>query len=561
MYTKIIDKLSKKIIISVTVAFLFTFALQVYIQNDEKEEKLDIIYNSDLKLINTILEDEKNRLISLGYILASDEKLQKYLKKKKRDQLFKYLNERWDFFDRNLRLNEVHIIDNNGNSFINLVDYDYGEHKDTGKYNVFNFRKDVKKAILKKQPVKTIFICRYFVGIRAIIPIKDENDNIIGAVSLGESLLRLFSKEKNSIDKEILVLIKKGPLKSCLKSDAYRIIISKFTNLKDYVAFGNVEPVFLDTLIEEDKIKTKFIENVEGTNYLFSVYNILDFNGKEIGKTVLISDVNDIISDFYLNIAISILIYLVLLLTILLIINKSKFKLEKKFDEIKEILYKLTEKDFSIIKEYEKEIDGYACNIKDIDDVDILKFNLIRLGIELEEHLKEMSDKVKKYAKDAFVDPLTGALNRRALIKVGENTVENAKIKNIPLSVILIDIDFFKKINDTYGHDVGDIVLKDFVKTVKNIISRRDILVRLGGEEFLIILPGADKKKSIEIAENIRKTIEEKELNIDGKKIKYTISAGVEELKNEDNSIFDVILRADKKLYKAKKTGRNKVIF
>ena len=561
MYTKTIEELSKKIIVSVVFALLLTFAVQIYIQNNEKNKKLNIIYLSDLRTINALIEEEKNRLLSFAIGLSADVNLQKYLKIKNKNGLFNYLNRNWSYFKEYLNISEIHVVDKSGNSVVNFVNYDFGEEKENKRYNVLSFRKDINKALNEKQPVKTVFICRYFVGVRAIVPVKDADGNIIGAISVGESLRKIVPNIKKFLRKYSFILIKKDALKRCLKSETYKLVESKSENLNKFILLGNVEPVFLNALLCLEKVDTRFIKKIDGINYLFSLYSIQDFKNKEIGKFVVISDVNDIVYDFYVIIFASVLVYIILLIFIVLFINQKKKSFELKFNEIGSILSRLTERDFSVIKKYEKEVENKAFHSKVFDDLDIIKLNLIKLGIELKEHFEKMSNKVKKYAKDAFVDPLTGALNRRALIRVGENTVENAKIKNMPLSIILIDLDFFKNINDTYGHDTGDIVLKDFANTVKNIISKRDIVIRLGGEEFLIILPGADIDKAVEIAEKIRKTVESKSLKINGNEIKYTISAGVEKLTDEDSNIFDLIVKADKKLYEAKRMGRNKVVW
>ncbi len=122
-------------------------------------------------------------------------------------------------------------------------------------------------------------------------------------------------------------------------------------------------------------------------------------------------------------------------------------------------------------------------------------------------------------------------------------------------------MDYFKKINDTYGHDVGDLVLKKFVEITKLDIKNIDAVGRLGGEEFVIILPNCSKKDGINCAERIRASIEEFRLKINGinEDIRFTSSFGVTETK-EDDSIETMLKRADNALYAAKKEGRNKTV-
>jgi diguanylate cyclase len=127
---------------------------------------------------------------------------------------------------------------------------------------------------------------------------------------------------------------------------------------------------------------------------------------------------------------------------------------------------------------------------------------------------------------------------------------------------LVLDIDFFKKFNDTYGHDAGDIVLREVVKIIRNSIRNNDIIVRWGGEEFIILLDNVPAEKAGEVAERIRKNIAESFIELpNGKKIKVTVSIGVACAEMEGTYSFDELFSiADKRLYKAKKEGRNRVV-
>jgi len=122
----------------------------------------------------------------------------------------------------------------------------------------------------------------------------------------------------------------------------------------------------------------------------------------------------------------------------------------------------------------------------------------------------------------------------------------------------MFDIDYFKQINDTYGHPTGDVVLKTLVQKIRRSIRESDILFRWGGEEFLIILPESDVNIASNIAEKIRKTVEDLEITFSGKTISVTISMGVGTMSEVDTS-DDLIMRSDKALYAAKEKGRNRV--
>lgn len=168
--------------------------------------------------------------------------------------------------------------------------------------------------------------------------------------------------------------------------------------------------------------------------------------------------------------------------------------------------------------------------------------------------LESLEDKFKEYKKLSFIDPLTGLLNRRAF----DEEINRLKDK-IPFSIIYLDIDDFKIINDTYGHTIGDEVLKEIGEILNNFIRKDTKAFRLGGEEFAILLPEVDDKNSYKIAERIRKVIENHNIRKDDKIISYTASFGITTFKKGEN-VDELLKRADEAMYKAKKSGKNRVV-
>jgi diguanylate cyclase (GGDEF)-like protein len=162
----------------------------------------------------------------------------------------------------------------------------------------------------------------------------------------------------------------------------------------------------------------------------------------------------------------------------------------------------------------------------------------------------------------AVRDPLTDLYNRRYINERLPVDLLNASVKNEPLSVIFADVDFFKKINDTYGHSAGDLVLKEFAKELERHIRKdRDWAARYGGEEFFICLPNTNLEAAREVAERIRSSVEKKELMADGRPVHLTCSLGVHTVCNDSEcmTVDGIIELVDKRLYKAKSLGRNRV--
>lgn len=166
----------------------------------------------------------------------------------------------------------------------------------------------------------------------------------------------------------------------------------------------------------------------------------------------------------------------------------------------------------------------------------------------------------RKLNYDAKKDFLTGLNNVREFDNMLNQVVTNAIEKGESLSILMIDIDFFKNVNDTYGHSSGDLVLKQLSNILVNSCRGFDIVSRNGGEEFTAILLDCDCRHAVTIAERVKKNVEEYTFIIqDNKEIKITVSIGVSSYPNIIKNISDLLAKADDALYLAKRTGRNKV--
>ena len=175
--------------------------------------------------------------------------------------------------------------------------------------------------------------------------------------------------------------------------------------------------------------------------------------------------------------------------------------------------------------------------------------------------LKDISD-VKKYQikleRLASTDPLTKLYNRRYFNEVSHTLIDQSLKTGASLSLMIIDIDNFKTINDTYGHQAGDEILIALAKKLKKCVRKNDIIARIGGDEFIILLPNATQSNSIKIAENIRKEVAT--IDLSHYNISFTISLGLATLQKGDT--LDLLLkRADKMLYLSKEEGKNRVSY
>lgn len=168
-----------------------------------------------------------------------------------------------------------------------------------------------------------------------------------------------------------------------------------------------------------------------------------------------------------------------------------------------------------------------------------------------------LSDEVEKHRINSITDHMTGLYNRRFFIEKTEQMITKNGYGYRPLSVIVCDIDNFKDVNDNYGHDVGDRVIIEFANVLQKIIREGDLLARIGGEEFIILLPNTNIQTASVVAERMREETQNLVLHSDDRNINITASFGVTDFANGD--INDNIKRADNALYEAKRSGRNRV--
>ena len=171
---------------------------------------------------------------------------------------------------------------------------------------------------------------------------------------------------------------------------------------------------------------------------------------------------------------------------------------------------------------------------------------------------KRLIDVQRRLEKQAHFDELTGIANRRHFLNMLDREISRSHRHAIPLSLAFFDVDKFKQVNDTYGHNVGDEVLKSIAKTVSDNLRREDCFGRLGGEEFCVLLPGQDLTNAKRIIERYRTAIEAVIHDSDIGEFNVTASFGLSELEKQD-SVNSLLEKADRLLYQAKHNGRNRI--
>lgn len=203
---------------------------------------------------------------------------------------------------------------------------------------------------------------------------------------------------------------------------------------------------------------------------------------------------------------------------------------------------------------------GVLVTFDDITDLERKRIEQSHTMKRLAKSEKELQDRTIALEFLASRDPLTGSFNRRAFFEKFDVAFEAAKKDNKPIACLMVDIDKFKNVNDTYGHHVGDQVIKFVADTLRANSRGDDVVGRMGGEEFCMILPGVDPDRSIAIAERIRLAIAEAQPSSDVPDLRVTASFGLSQIDKKVGDPQELVNRSDEGLYAAKQSGRNKTV-
>ncbi|MES2488573.1 MAG: sensor domain-containing diguanylate cyclase, partial [Pseudomonadota bacterium] len=178
--------------------------------------------------------------------------------------------------------------------------------------------------------------------------------------------------------------------------------------------------------------------------------------------------------------------------------------------------------------------------------------------IEVFSDITEQKEREDSLYQRATRDALTGVFSRGHFVEMANMEIDRARRFGEPLSVAMIDIDHFKAVNDTYGHAAGDKVIIALAQATSGFIRKIDFIGRVGGEEFALLLPRANKEPALEVAQRLRLILAEKSVDIGDATINFTVSIGVAALRPTTRDLPDLMRNADAALYKAKREGRNR---
>tara|TARA_R110002050_G_scaffold61603_1_gene136068 strand:- start:1892 stop:3589 length:1698 start_codon:yes stop_codon:yes gene_type:complete len=312
---------------------------------------------------------------------------------------------------------------------------------------------------------------------------------------------------------------------SSFKFETYPVKQAQKFNLESKGIWKN----HLDTSV----LGVSIISNIDGLNFILIAE-------QEIDEAFQLVDT--LKSQFYFILIVTMLIVFTLSFLLAFFINKPLKKVKKSLD---------------IIASGEFNVDIEQINQHDELGKLVNKFN--NMALKLKE-IKAASDHKNKQLLELTIrDHLTGLFNHRHLIEYGETRVSEANRIGSALSILMIDIDHFKRINDTYGHPCGDYVITEVASLLKNNLRVIDILARYGGEEFAVMMPNTTQLKAKIVADKLCKKVQEHLFFNGQKQFQVTISIGIAVKQKSESKIMEIIKRADHALYQSKEHGRNQV--
>ena len=387
---------------------------------------------------------------------------------------------------------------------------------DTGKENYIDYMINEQNKFSSIEPLGVIALKEgklFFKGVDRIYSGEPKGVTVV-TEALGDSILEQI---KNSVNKEIVIWAEDGVMLSTIPIDKNAFENRLSTAERGEVLFETVE--------------------INNREMGFSFYPIEDFDGKIIAYVGTGFDMNTINDIFINNLIRFIPLIVIFSLVLFLILYAVLRQLFKPLNEIISITEEISKGNYKITYPPNK----------------IIEFTKIL------ESIGEMSDAIEIREKElvllSSIDKLTQIYNRQKTEEILSLEIQKSNQTHHPLSIIMLDIDRFKEINDTYGHKVGDMVLEEFATISKENIRSTDFIGRWGGEEFLIVCPETNSEGAKTLANKLRRALEAHSFSII---VSMTASFGVAEY-NPEEAVNSVMKRADDALYQAKKMGRNRV--
>jgi diguanylate cyclase (GGDEF)-like protein len=593
--------LIESIIFIVILGLGLLYAMKIISHKNELQEQKyeQIAQEMHHRLENMILSKQK-ATIAMAVAIENDKKLLDDLQNNKIDKNY-YDNLILKFKNNTLYKNIwIHIVDKDFKSV-------YKSWSDEKDKNITKKRAYLQQIMDSKKPTYTLSIGKYDIAIKAIVPILKDGEaiGVFELISHFNSISLLMKK----FDIDSIVLVREE-----FKKNLTNPFTNIFLDEKYYVSNFDA-PKYIKNYLTSNGVENYFTNSYKIENsFIIVSHELKRLDGKVIGYYIMfkkLSDVSTLQEEYFmfrwftLGLLI-ILMSIIVLSTTLFYANKKQKKYYKQIIDSSTNIVIIN--DLNSILDVNKVFFKYFYDYKSIDEFKqkhrcICEFfvhedgyleNLVNnynwVKNVVENGSKDNKVKIKYYESEyyfivnaslicsekkhysiVFTDITNEEINKKKLEKISitdsltqinnryffdkniKKELYNANRYSYSISLIMLDIDFFKKVNDEHGHDIGDKVLVEYTRLISSNLRQTDIFSRVGGEEFIIVLPHVKKEDALAIAQKLRKEVQQHK-----KVLPITMSFGVIEYK-VDESVEDALKRVDIALYKAKESGRNRV--
>jgi diguanylate cyclase (GGDEF)-like protein len=504
-------KLNYRIVfIGFVFAVLYAIASLTYVNYVEKnqlaEKYLDISRHINME-VKTLINEKKEAILLISLSLSENENIKELLLTKDLNKLnLQPFSQKLKAYS-SLHNTWFQVLTSDGTSL-------YRSWTDKNRDSVVNSRSDIAKIIHNPQVFSTISVGKYDLSFKSIVPIFNKN-NFIGLVETIAKFNSISKKIEESGYENILLVDPK------YKNQLNRVESKRFVD-NYYIANNNADPYLVNLLKKDPSTYINIDKYIVKEGKLFTVFNIEDINKKSMAHFILTKDLNTIDVSEVINKKITLTSILALI-----------------FIFVGGILYYL-----------------YFINYKQF-----LQQQKTVLQESIDAKTKELQLKSESLKFQAEHDALTNLPNRVLFLDRLKESLKAAKRGSCKhISVVFLDLDRFKEINDTYGHEVGDKLLKLVTVRLKNKLREEDTIARLGGDEFILLLKNLNQQNIINVIDKIIKTMEEP-FSINEIEIYTTFSIGISSYPEDGNTSDELIRNADTAMYKAKDNGKNNYHF
>lgn len=474
--------------------------------NDLKHEKYEASAIDMSNKLQTLIDEKREAIMLISQSVAQDHTIKEALLNNSIDNL--NLTKLSQEISNNTSLKDIwfQLLDHDGKSFYRSWTKKRGD-------DLIDVRLDIAKIINKPQTISSISTGKFDITFKSMVPIYDESGNFIGVVETMSKFNSIVKKMREN-NYDVIILVDKQ-YKKQLTHPFTKTFISDY-----YVANLNANKKHLE-IIKEHSVnhfidKTTFHLNKKD-NELIYTYRLPDIHGEQMAYFILFNEIKNVDFNYINKVKDSLMLFVVSVFIFLIAL--SYYIYSKKYKEfMQKTNIRLEEKVLTKTKE-----------------------------------LKQQSDKLEHLANHDF---LTKLPNRMLLIDRLKQSIKHAKRNKENISVLFLDLDRFKEVNDTYGHETGDSLLVDIANKLRKCVREEDTIARLGGDEFTIIINSTNETATVNIVQKIMRTIKDS-IIINNIELHTTFSIGISCFPQDGDSPEILLRNADTAMYEAKNSGKN----